>query len=73
MNEALERVAERLRQLHAARRDKLQASQNTGSRGADGRSGALTLNTRVFDTVSGEEGEIVGRTTENLIVPAAAK
>jgi len=28
---------------------------------------------RVFDTVTGEEGEVVGRTTENIVVSAPAK
>lgn len=34
------------------------------------RTRALSTGARVFDLVTGQEGEIVGRTTENILVPA---
>lgn len=35
--------------------------------------GALEVGARVFDLVTGQEGEIVGRTTENILIQPAAE
>jgi hypothetical protein len=73
MNDALERVAERLRQLHQGQQTRANAGGKTAAGPLGQRANAQIVGMRVFDTISGQEGEVVGRTTENVIVPAAVK
>lgn len=66
----LSRIRERLRQNRAARRQTLtDTARETLRQTAPGASGTVTAGDRVFDVVSGEEGEVVTVTRENLIVP----
>ena len=65
------RVRERLRQAAAARAVELSRLLTpNGGAGVRARDG-LDVGARVFDRISGEEGIIIGRTTENVIVPTA--
>ena len=65
------RVRERLAQSRRAR-DIARAAALTDTRAVPVAAGcALCLGDRVFDLVSGEEGVIVGGTTENVLVPVA--
>jgi hypothetical protein len=73
MNDALERVAERLRQLSAARQSSAPPAAGMVAGRLGRRTNAQIVGARVFDTVSGQEGEVVGRTSENVIVSTAAK
>jgi len=67
----LDRIRERLRQNRAARRQTI-ADTAREIRGPHGpiAPGTLTAGDRVFDVFSGEEGEIVTITRENILVPA---
>lgn len=57
--------AELARELAAARRAPACAEDRLGC--------AFTPGARVFDTVTGQEGEVVGGTVENLIVPTPGR
>jgi hypothetical protein len=66
-------LAERMRQTRAAFVRELGSSAASAA-SAERRIGlALTPGARVFDRVSGLEGEILGGTRENLIVPSARR
>ena len=71
MADELSRFLERLRQKRTATRAQLCAA--TAPRRAESRidGGTFRAGGRVFDTVTGEEGEVLGGTRENVIVPTA--
>lgn len=69
MNEILDRIAERTRQIRDERArttrerlEQLTAKTNTSA-------GGFAAGARVFDTVTGQEAEVVHGTRENIIVP----
>lgn len=67
----LEVLTERLRQQAKARRDAI-ADRLRRAQAADAmRRGAHGVGDRVFDLVSGVEGEVVHVARENVVVPAA--
>jgi hypothetical protein len=66
----LERLRERLRQARAIRAAQLGIGAG-GPVCAEGRMGCpFTAGARVFDRVTGEEGEVIAGTRENVIVSA---
>jgi hypothetical protein len=66
-------VQERMRQRRAVLDAELRQQLNAGVGVFNKRWRELDEGTRVFDRVSGEEGVIVGRTSENVIVPTARR
>lgn len=73
MNDALDRIRERTVQLRDAHTARMQSAIAAAQADAAARSGGYVVGARVFDTVSGLEGEIVGTTRENVLVPAAGE
>ena len=70
MNGAVDLFVERVRQSRAARQAKLDAAPGTLPT-AESRLGLPHVaGARVFDTVTGLEGEVIGGTRENIVVPA---
>lgn len=69
----LDRIRERVRQNRAARRQTNTDTSAVQVRSATGVTGALVAGTRVVDLVTGEEGEVLGGFTENILVPAAQR
>ena len=68
----LDRIRERLRQNRAARRQTIaDTARGIHGQSAPSATGTLTAGDRVFDVFSGEEGEIVAITRENIFVPTA--
>ena len=73
MTDALARIRERLEQHREARRVELNARLDAALERLARERGAHRPGDRVFDTVTGQEGEVVARTTENIIVPVAQR
>lgn len=73
MTNGLARIAERLQQQAYRRRqqlqDRLAAAPAAGVRSAT----PFAPGDRVFDTVTGQEGEVIARTLENIIVPVTER
>lgn len=70
MSDALARFRERLRQnREAARQTATDAAADRPTTAAR-MNAPLAAGTTVFDTVTGLEGEVVGGTRENVVVPA---
>ena len=73
MASELTRFRERLRQTRAAR-VRTNLSPGVGNpTSASSDVGGLAPGSRVFDVVTGEEGEVIGGTRENVIVPTAGQ
>jgi len=70
----LDRIRERLRQNRAARRQTI-ADTARGINGQSGpiASGTLQAGDRVFDLFSGEEGDVVTVTRENILIPTTER
>lgn len=69
----LDRIRERVRQNREAQRQAMAEGARQASC-PEGRMGCpLMPGTRVFDTVTGLEGEVVGGTRENVVVPIAKR
>lgn len=69
----LDRIRERARQNRAAQRQAMADGARPVSC-PEGRMGCPLLpGTRVFDTVTGLEGEVVAGTRENVVVPTAKR
>lgn len=67
----LARVTERLRQNRTARAREL-VQHRAAVACPEGRIGCTYIpGDRVFDPVTGQEGEVVGGTVENVVVPTA--
>jgi hypothetical protein len=73
MNDALDRSLERLVQLRAAQRARMQSAIADAVKASAPRVGPHHTGARVFDTVTGQEGEVIGRTRENVLVPVTAE
>jgi hypothetical protein len=65
----LRRIGVRLAQLRQARTAELAAAITAARQTAPALVGAHRVGAVVFDTVSGQEGVIVGGTAENVVVP----
>jgi hypothetical protein len=69
VNKILDRIAERTRQIRDERaratRERLEQLATKTSTGA----GGFTAGARVFDTVSGQEAEVVHGARENILLP----
>lgn len=70
MADVLAQIRERMRQNRAARAEQLAAALGSPPSAATSSSGTLIANSRVFDTVSGQEGIVIDGTRENVVVPA---
>lgn len=71
MAEDFDRLLERMRSARAWRDTAARVTSALASSPTPTTSGGFAPGSRVFDTISGEEGEVVGRTSENVVVPAA--
>ena len=71
MADDVSRFLDRLRQNRTALRGQILglSSHTPVVSGRD--AGTFSAGVRVFDTVSGEEGEVIGGTRENIVVPVA--
>jgi len=70
----VDRIRERLRQNRAARRQTIaDTPRETRRQHEPIATGTLTAGDRVFDVFSGEEGEVVAVTRENILVPTAER
>ena len=66
-------IRDRLEQNRVARQRSIRQALDATTGQAVSLRGTLPAGARVFDTVSGEEGEVVGGTTENIVVSAPEK
>lgn len=73
MSGALARIRERIRQNRERFAAELAAPGQTNPTTHARTSAPIREGTRVFDTVTGLEGEVVGGTSENVIVPTAKR
>lgn len=69
MSDELAKLAERLRQSRAAREFKKDTLRAGAAAIFVQNRAALQPGARVFDRVTGQEGEVIGGATENIIVP----
>ncbi len=69
----LRRAIERLRQFRGALQQQLRASSRAPASTAERLGLPLDVGERVFDTVTGLEGEVIDGTTENVLIPATEK
>lgn len=69
MTDELARIRERLEQQRDGRRRQLRERLGAAPSASALSAAPFLPGDRVFDTVSGLEGEVIGRTTENIIVP----
>lgn len=69
----LARVLERVRQTRQAQRAAIAAAAGEMSCPERRLGCALMPGTIVFDTVTGEEGEVIGGTRENVVFPTARR
>jgi len=67
---SLDVLAERLRQQQRARRDAIADRLRRAQANDAARSGLHAVGDRVFDLVSGVEGEVIHVARENVVVPA---
>lgn len=73
MDPELERLLHRMTTTRAAAWQQLRAGVELAPAVGVRRGDPFRVGARVFDTVTGEEGEVVGRTTENVVVSAPEK
>lgn len=73
MADELDRVLERVRQNRSARARETRTMTTDATSRAPAAVATETAGARVFDTVTGQEGIVVGSTRENVIVPAAER
>jgi hypothetical protein len=69
----LDRIRERVRQNRTLRRQTLADTSAAAASITSAPAAAGAIGSRVFDLVTGEEGEVIGGHTENIIVPAAGR
>jgi hypothetical protein len=73
MNAELALTVDRVERSRAARDAREAGRTPTTVKGAGGRTRALDIGARVFDLVTGQEGEVVYGTRENFIVPTTER
>lgn len=71
MSDGLDRVLEQTRQQRDRRARAVSERLEQATAKTSALDGPLTVGARVFDTVTGEEGEVVHVARENIIVPTA--
>jgi len=69
----LQRVLERVRQSRAARALAPPSGRTAESTGAGAGVNGFAPGVKAFDLITGETGEVIARTTENIVVPAAQR
>lgn len=69
MSDELDQLRERIRQNRLGRQRALDEARTKPRADAARRAGTFTAGDQVFDRVSGEVGEVLGGTRENIIVP----
>ena len=69
MSGDIDRVLERVRQNTAARIEQLAARRQAMTPGVTRSNRTPAAGARVFDTVTAQEGEVLGGGSENIIVP----
>jgi len=67
----VDRILERLRQTRAGRESAAFVSSLRPSPAGRMVTSGFAPGDRVFDTVSGEEGEVIGGARENVVIPTA--
>lgn len=70
---SIDRVLERVRQGTAARMAALVKDRQALTPGVTRATSAHTPGARVFDPVSGEEGEVIHAGSENVVVPTTQR
>lgn len=73
MTNGLLQIANRLAEQRRRRNEQIRGALEDAQAAARAFGGAHAPGDRVFDTVSGQEGEVVGRTIENIILPTAKR
>lgn len=73
MSGELARVLERARQNRAALTPATQPATPNRLESGGGSGGTFVAGSRAFDTVTGEHVEVLGGTTENVIIPATQR
>lgn len=71
MSHTLDRIRERVQQIDAERARRVDAELRTALERAAAGEGRFLIGTRVFDTVTGLEGDVVGFSGENIVIPAS--
>jgi hypothetical protein len=66
----IDRISERIRQSRAGRLEALRRELAPGAGAGAAAANGINIGARGFDRVTGEEGVIVGRYTEYVVVPA---
>lgn len=69
----IDRLLERLRQRRDQRATELAAGERQAVSSVHGTRVAHAIGTRVFDPITGEEGVVIGGTSENVVVPVARR
>ena len=72
MTDKLETVRERMRQRSEGRTEPLTSADDSGRLDWQRRGGTFVAGDRAFDTLTGQEGIVVGVTSENLITRASS-
>jgi hypothetical protein len=69
----IDRVLERIRQGTEQRMREIRERRDGARPATPGVTRAPAIGGRVFDTVSGQEGEVVGGGSENVVIPTAKR
>lgn len=73
MTPELARALERQRQIRQTRAETVRATNGAQVRARALHAGTTQAGDRVFDLETGQEGTVIGRTVENIIVPTAQR
>jgi hypothetical protein len=68
MSPTLTPIVDRLHQIRQARQERINAALDAARAGNGSARGTFIAGDRVFDTITGQEGEVAGTTRENLVV-----
>jgi hypothetical protein len=71
LKDALARIRDRVRQNRAAQREAIEATRRTLAGPADRLGSRFAPGMKVFDRITGLEGEVIDGTRENIVVPIA--
>ena len=69
----IDRVLDRVRQNTAARMAALERQRAASTPGVTRVNGQHAIGARVFDPVTGQEGEVIGGGSQNLVVPTTKR
>jgi len=73
MSAGIDRLLERIRQNTAARMAALGADRQRTTPGVTRIDRAVAPGARVFDPISGQEGEVIDARSENVVVPTTKR